>query len=90
MKVLLKKIKYEKYLWNIWEDLKIVTLLIVWQLGYTKIFLFCVSEKAEIKKSHRVKMEWLKCKLLNPGKRNVLNAPLVKSKDAYLATYALN
>jgi hypothetical protein len=40
MKLLLEKIHYEKYKWNICGDLKVIALLLGVQLGYTK---YCCS-----------------------------------------------
>jgi len=36
MKLLLGKIKYDKFKWNLFGDLKVVALLFGMQLGYTK------------------------------------------------------
>jgi len=40
MKLLLEKIQYEKYNWNICGDLKVIALLLGLQLGYTKFCCF--------------------------------------------------
>jgi hypothetical protein len=40
MKLLLKKIQYEKYKWNICGNLKVTALLLGLQLGYTKFGCF--------------------------------------------------
>jgi hypothetical protein len=40
MKVLFKKIQYEKYNWNICWDLMVITLLLGLQLGYTAFCCF--------------------------------------------------
>jgi hypothetical protein len=41
--LLLQMIHHEKYNWNICEDLKVIVLLLVLQLGYTKLVAFCVN-----------------------------------------------
>jgi hypothetical protein len=38
MKLILEKIQYEKYTWNICGDLKVIALVLGLQLGYTKVF----------------------------------------------------
>jgi hypothetical protein len=40
MKLLLEKIHYEKYKWNICGDLKVIALLLGLKLGYTKYYCF--------------------------------------------------
>jgi hypothetical protein len=43
MKFLLTMIQYEKYLWYVCGDLKVIALLLGLQLGYTKVCCFYVS-----------------------------------------------
>jgi hypothetical protein len=40
MKMLLQKIQYEKYNWNVSRDLWVIAMLLGLQLGYTKVCCF--------------------------------------------------
>jgi hypothetical protein len=72
MKLLLEKIHYEKYKWNICRDLKVIVLLLGLQLGYTK-YCCCLCEwDSRDCKNHYNQKQWPKRDALIPGKKNVL------------------
>ena len=50
MKQLLQYINYDTYKWNICADLKVIALLLVLQLGYTKFPISCVSGTAQTRR----------------------------------------
>ena len=54
MKLLLDKIQYEKYNWNICGDLKVIALLLGLQLGYTKSCCFLCEWDSRDRKHHYV------------------------------------
>ena len=84
MKLLLRKIKYEDFKWNICGDLKVVALLLGMQLGYTKYCCFLCEWDSRDKKNHYVKKEWPKRTELVPGLKNIINPPLVDPDKIYL------
>ena len=54
IKLLLRKIKYDKFMWKLCGDLKVVVLLLGMQLGYTKYCcLLCLRDSRD-KKNHCV------------------------------------
>jgi hypothetical protein len=59
MKLLLEKIQYEKYNWNICGDLKVIALLLGLQLGYTKFGCFLCEWDSRDRKHHYVQKQWL-------------------------------
>jgi hypothetical protein len=54
MKLLLGKIKYDKFKWKSCGDLKVVALLLGMQLGYTKYCCFLCEWDSKDKKNHYV------------------------------------
>jgi hypothetical protein len=83
MKLLLEKIHYGKYYkWNICWDLK-VTALFGLQLGCTKYCCFLCEWDSRERKKNYIKNQWPKRYSLIPGKKNVLNNPLVNSEKVF-------
>ena len=60
MKLLLGKIKYDKFKWKLCGDLKVVALLLGMQLGYTKYCCFLCKWDSRDKKNHYVNKLWPK------------------------------
>jgi len=54
MKLLLGKIKYDKFKWKLCGDLKVVALLLGMQLGYTKYCCFQCELDSRDRKNHYV------------------------------------
>jgi len=85
MKLLLGKIKYDKFKWKLCGDLKVVALLLGMQLGYTKYCCFLCEWDSRDKKNHYVNKLWPKRISLTPGGKNVVNPPLVLPENIFLA-----
>ncbi|UYV63160.1 hypothetical protein LAZ67_2003318, partial [Cordylochernes scorpioides] len=84
MKLLLKKIEYERYGWKICSDLKVVALLRGLQLGYTKLCCFLCEWDSRDRERHYIKKIWSKRKIFTPGYKNIANLPLIDSENIYL------
>jgi hypothetical protein len=80
MKLLLEKIHYGKYNWNVCGDLKITDLL----LGYTKFCCFLSEWDGRDRKHHYNQKQWPKQESFIPGKKNVVNPPLINPEKIYL------
>ena len=81
MKLLLGKIKYDKFNWKLCSDLKVVALLLGVQLVYTK---YCCFLYEWNKKNHCVNKLWLKQTTLTPWEKSVINPPLLLPEKIYL------
>ncbi|UYV77585.1 hypothetical protein LAZ67_15001631 [Cordylochernes scorpioides] len=84
MKLLLKKIEYERYGWKICSDLKVVALLRGLQLGYTKCCCFLCEWDSRDRERHYIKKIWPNRKIFTPGHKNIANLPLIDSENIYL------
>lgn len=76
IKILLERIQYEKYKWTVCCDLKVISLLMDLQLGYTKYCCFLCEWDSRNKAEHYNKKEWPK-RVLTPGQKNVVYPSLV-------------
>jgi len=88
MKLLLGKIEYDEFKWNLRGDLKVVALLLGMQLGYTKYCCSLCEWDSRDKKNHYVNKVWPKRTSLTPGENNVFNPPLVLTGKNLSATLA--
>lgn len=77
MKVLTKLIKYEEHQWRICCDLKVVSLLLGLQLGYTKYMCFLCLWDSRDDAHHFRRKDWPRRSSLDTGKHNVVQAPLI-------------
>jgi len=84
MKLLLGKIKYDKFKCRLCGDLKVVALLLGMQLTYTKYFSFLCEWGSQEKKNHYVNELWPKRTSLTPGEKNVVSPPLVLPEKIYM------
>jgi hypothetical protein len=75
LKQLLNKLEYSKYGWHICGDLKVVSLLMGLQLGYTKYFCFLCEWYNRANTLHYLKRDWLQRKSLKVGDKNVQQPP---------------
>ena len=69
MKLLLGKVKYDKFKWKLCGDLKVVALLLGMQHGYTKYCCFLCEWVRRDKKNHYVNKLWIKRTSLSPGEK---------------------
>jgi len=65
MQLLLEKIQYEKYNWNVCGGI-IVTVLL---LGYTKLCCFLSEGDGRDRKHHYIQSQWPKRESFIPGKK---------------------
>lgn len=84
MQLVLNKIHYMTYEWNICGDLKIIAILLGLQLGYTKYSCFLCEWDSRAKSDHYVKQNWPKRDSFIPGQKNVLHPNLVDTNKVYL------
>jgi hypothetical protein len=84
MKLLLEKIHYERYKWDICGDLKVIALLLRLQLGYAKYCCFLCALDSRDRKKHFIQTQWPKRDSLIQGKKNVLNKPVGNPEKVFL------
>ena len=84
MSLLLEKMQYNKFKWNICADLKVIALLLSLQLGYAKFCYFLCEWGSRDEKSHYIRKLWPKVEEFNVGQKNVSHEPLVSQKNVYL------
>lgn len=84
MKLILEKIQYVKYKWNICGDLKVIALLLGLQLGFTKFCCFLCEWDSRDKKSHYDRKSWPTRESLIPGQKNVSRVSLVNPEKIFL------
>ena len=78
MSLLLEKIRYHEYNWRICGDLKVITILMGMQTGYTKYCCFICEWDSRDRKQHYIKKNWPIRDRMQPGSKNVLRVPLVQ------------
>ena len=71
------KINYSEHNWFICGDLKIITLLLGQQSGYTKFSCFFCEWDSRDRNLHCVQKEWPSRNTLNVGEKNVIRPSLV-------------
>ena len=81
IKYVLKKIKYEEHNWQICGDLKIITMMLGQQSGYTKYPCFKCLWDSRDRENHYKKKNWELRKNLDVGKHNVKEEPLVNDEQ---------
>jgi len=86
----LGKIKYDEFKRKLCGDLKVVALLLVMQLGYTKYCCFLCEWGSRDKKNHCVNKLWLKRTSPTPGVKHVVIPPLVLPEKIYLPPLRIN
>jgi hypothetical protein len=84
MKKVLHKIKYEEHSWIICGDLKVLSLLLGMQGGYTKYPCFLCLWDSRSKDEHWVRKVWPERTEFPVGLRNVINEPLVNPQKILL------
>ena len=84
LQLLLERLHYEQHNWQICGDLKIITILLGQQTGYTKFPCFLCLWDSRADSRHYVTKDWTERKELRPGEHNVLNEPLVERSKILL------
>lgn len=84
MKTILSVIQYDKYQWQICCDLKVVSMLLGLQGGYTKYMCFLCLWDSRADAEHFTKKKWPPRLNFIPGEANVANIPLVDPKKIIL------
>ena len=78
LKQLLNKLRYSKYGWHSCGDLKVVSLLMGFQLGCTKYCCFVCEWDRRAKTLHCLKTEWSRQKSLKVREKNVQQPALAE------------
>ena len=76
--------QYEKHLWHVCGDLKVIALLLGLQLRYTKFCCFLCEWDSRDRKNHYLQKQWPKRETLTVGEKNVVSPALVKPEKVYL------
>ncbi|KAL7296916.1 hypothetical protein TKK_0010305 [Trichogramma kaykai] len=84
MKIVLEKIKYAKYNWQICGDLKILTMILGQQSGFTKFPCFLCFWDSRDRSNHYTKTEWPARDSIQTGFHNVICEPLVEPSKILL------
>lgn len=84
IKLLLEKLKYECYKWDVCGDFKMLGFLLGLQGGYTKYSCFLCLWDSRADDQHYTRKEWPTRKELVPGAHNVRNEPLVSREKILL------
>ena len=77
MKFVIEKLKYHEHKWLICGDLKVISILLGQQAGYTKFPCFICLWDSRAKKEHWVKKNWPRRENFNVGEKNIQNRPLI-------------
>ncbi|GBN17355.1 hypothetical protein AVEN_69371-1 [Araneus ventricosus] len=78
LKQLLEMINYSKYGWQICADLKVVSLIMGLQLGYTKYCSFLSLRNSRAIALQCIKRDWPQRASFKPGEMNVEHPPLAE------------
>ena len=84
MHFLLQKLKYDTHRWDICGDLKISTILLGLQKGFTSYPCFLCEWNSRARDEHYVRSVWPPRKTLTPGVKNVEKKSLVPSYKVLL------
>ena len=84
MKKVLEKIKYSEHGWIICGDLKVLSMLLGLQGGYTKFPCFLCLWDSRSRTEHWVRKVWPERKEFPVGQKNVINEPLVDPQKILL------
>jgi hypothetical protein len=83
-KQLLNKLEYSKYGWDIYSNLKVVSLLMGLQLGYMRYCSFLCEWYSQAKTLQYLKREWPQRKSLKVKEKNVQHPVLVEWHEIVL------
>ena len=74
----MEAINYDKFKWQICDNLKVIALLLGLQQGFTKYCCFICEWDSRARSLHYSRKDWPARKSLEPGIMNVENQPLVQ------------
>ncbi|KYN15220.1 hypothetical protein ALC57_12553 [Trachymyrmex cornetzi] len=77
VEILLKAIEYDKHKWQLCEDLKIISMVLGQQFGFTKYPCFLCEWDTRAKSEHWTRKLWTLRKKLTPGTKNVSRKSLI-------------
>jgi hypothetical protein len=89
LKILMEAINYDKFKWQIRDDLKVNALLLGRQQGFTNIFCFICEPDSRARSLYYSRKDWPVRKSLEPGIMNLENQPLVKLSKILLPSMHL-
>ena len=78
MKILMEAMNYDKSIWQICGDLKVIALLLGLRQGFTKYCCFICEWDSRVQALHYSRKYWSSRKSLQPGIMNVENQPQVE------------
>ena len=84
MQVVLTKLDYSKYNWVICGDLKVLSMLLEQQGGYTKYLCFLCLWDSRARKEQWQRKTWPKRGKFIVVKKNIMKSPLVNLKKVLL------
>ena len=84
MKMLLTKIKYDEHKWMVCGDLKILSILLGQQGGYSKYPCFLCLWDNRAKNEHWIREQWPKRNEFTVGEKNIFNKNLVSPDKVLL------
>ena len=83
MVILLNALHYDKYQWSICGDLKVISLLLGMQSGFTKYCCFLCLWNRDVQQ-HYIEREWPTRPGYSPGQHNVKSELLVSAQNVLL------
>lgn len=84
LEIVLEKIKYLEHQWKICGDLKIATMILGQQSGFTKNPCFLCLWDSRDRVNHYVKKVWPARTHFEPGSRNIIRTPLIDPSNYLL------
>ena len=84
MRSILQKIKYSDHCWMICGDLKVISMLLGQQGGYTKFPCFLCLWDSRAKAEHYTRKDWPAREDFQIGEKNIKNEPLVHPQKVLL------
>lgn len=84
IEIVLHKIKYSEHNWQICGDLKILSMILGQQSGFTKFPCFLCLWDSRDRENHYVKIHWPARESMEPGSKNVISKPLVEPSKILL------
>lgn len=84
LRIVLDKIKYSEHQWKVCGDLKISSMILGQQSGFTKFPCFLCLWDSRARERHYTQKEWPKRTDFYPGEKNILREPLVDPSNILL------
>lgn len=81
---ILEKIKYQDNQWMVCGDLKILSMLLGQQAGYTKYPCFLCLWDSRARDQHWTNTDWPPRETLTPGEKNIINTTLIPPEKVLL------